>query len=151
MGKGKAWDRLPNESSAAYTAFKIYLEFGGERSLTKVEQKLNKKRGQLGNWSSKYNWVERAAAYDSSIVEADRKRKAERWSDAIEKLWKVANLFADRVLEKMMTLDTSKMSTRATIDMGLAVKDMLNTIAELEASKGEADRVTEIVIKKTER
>lgn len=149
MANVKSWYRLPNESSAAYAAFKVYLD-SADRSLQNVAEMLQKSRQTITRWAKKFAWQERSAAYDSSIVEGERKRKAKRWNDAIEKLWKEANLYADRAIEKMLKLDVDKMSVRATIDMGLAAKDIINAIAELEASKGDADKVTAITIKRFE-
>jgi len=60
------WERQNNESSKAYAAFCVYRDLGPERSLEKVRQNLDKPRTRkwLGEWSVKYNWVERAQAYD---------------------------------------------------------------------------------------
>ncbi len=62
------WERLPKESDPAWEAFVRYRdmpeETGLHRSITRLEQNLNKSRACLGNWSSKYNWVERCKAYD---------------------------------------------------------------------------------------
>lgn len=61
------WDRLPNESSRAYQAYVIYRDLGPDRSLAQVSQKHTKSIPTLKRWSSKYNWVERARAYDDYL------------------------------------------------------------------------------------
>ncbi len=146
----KSWDRLPNESDKAYEAFRNFLNLGGERSLLKVAEKVSKSEGQIKKWSRKNFWRERAAAYDSSIVENERRQNVKRWETAIEKLWKLALLYADKAVEKMLKVDTERMSVRATIDMGVAAKELFNTIKELETSKGDTDKITSITIKKFE-
>lgn len=64
----RPWDKRPDETDKAFKAFTDYLDFGPDRSLEKVRQKYNKNTSyirQLGKWSSAYNWVERASAYDA--------------------------------------------------------------------------------------
>lgn len=79
------YDRLPDESSKAFSAFVIYRDMGVNRNVEKVQEALNKSSGylrQLYEWSGVYNWVERAAAYDD-YIEAQARKKLER--DAIKR------------------------------------------------------------------
>jgi len=67
------YTRLPGETAKAYEAFAVYRELEtGQRSLERVSRTLHKSVTFLGRWSSKYNWVERAAAYDDHLKEQDR-------------------------------------------------------------------------------
>ncbi len=69
------WDKLPQETTKAYLMFCQYRDMGLNRSLRKLVQKLDKNDtylGQLGTWSSKYNWPERVEAYDFYLVEQER-------------------------------------------------------------------------------
>jgi len=145
----KSWNRLPSESAAAYAAFKEYLELP-DRSLTKLEQKLNKKRGQLGNWSSKYSWVDRAAAYDSSIVEAERKAKIKRQQSELERQHQLALLGIDKSIEGLMALDPKKMSPYALVQLMEKSCKILNDVNEIENATTAVDKVTSITIKKFE-
>ena len=70
----KAWERLSNESDAAFSAFKIYIELD-ERSYPKVSEKLSKSLTLIKRWAKKYYWKDRAAAYDNSLLEEERKEK----------------------------------------------------------------------------
>lgn len=58
------WERQDTDTAASFEAFQIYRDLGPTRSLTKVVQQLNKSKTLLGRWSGKFNWVERAEAYD---------------------------------------------------------------------------------------
>lgn len=65
------WQRLPEETPTAFNAFCKYraLSLDGEgresRSLVNVSQILgHKSTSTVEGWSSKYNWVERAASWD---------------------------------------------------------------------------------------
>lgn len=51
----------------AFAAFAAYRDFGTERSLGQVQQKVNKSYRLMARWSSQWNWVERAKAYDAHI------------------------------------------------------------------------------------
>ena len=60
-----AWDRRPTETNRSFAAFRIYLEQGTMRSLTKVGRQLGHTAPvQSGKWSVKHDWVDRAAAWD---------------------------------------------------------------------------------------
>lgn len=76
----KSWERQENESEQAFEAFVVYRDMGPGRSITKVEQALNKARPLIGRWSSKWNWRERCRDYDNELQrqELAEKRKAIR-------------------------------------------------------------------------
>jgi transposase-like protein len=61
------WDKLEGESSKAYAAFCAYRDLGFERSIAKVAQACGKSVGLLNRWSSQYQWVSRADAYDQHL------------------------------------------------------------------------------------
>ena len=68
-----AWERLENESDAAFSAFKIYLEMK-ERSYPKVAEKLSKSLTLVKRWAAKFDWKNRAIAWDNSILEEVRQK-----------------------------------------------------------------------------
>ena len=57
-----AWERLENETDAAFTAFKTYLETD-DRSLQKVSTKLSKSRQLINRWATKFDWKNRPVVY----------------------------------------------------------------------------------------
>jgi len=74
--------RVKGESAKAYQAFCVYRDLGPTRSLSKVAHSLTKSRTLLADWSVKWGWVERAAAYDAeqerlAAAEEARVREAE--------------------------------------------------------------------------
>ena len=72
------WERRADESNAAFEAFKIYLQ---TRNIKGVSRELQKSTPLLYKWSKRYDWQERARAYDNSILEevrADLKRDLAR-------------------------------------------------------------------------
>lgn len=67
------FDRLENESDPAWQAFVAYRDLGPERNIRKVAQSLSKSVALMGEWSSRHQWVARAAAWDAEV---DRHRRA---------------------------------------------------------------------------
>ena len=59
------WERQPKESAQAFEAFAKYRDMGVNRSLRKVVQAVNKSLTTIGEWSTKNEWVKRAAAWDA--------------------------------------------------------------------------------------
>lgn len=79
------WDRLPYESPKAYAAFCMYRDMAiSERSLRKVNARrtgstrVTQGAGVLADWSVRYNWVARVAAFDDyQERQLRRKQQAE--------------------------------------------------------------------------
>lgn len=80
------WDRRPDETDPAFAAFKIYLECE-PRSSAKVAEKIHKSPALIRRWASKYDWQERARAWDSSILEQVRERIATERGKAYLEIW----------------------------------------------------------------
>jgi len=66
---GKPWHTRPGESSKAFAAFCEYLQMPKvSRSIRAVQEKLGRPEGyqrQLQKWSSRFDWLARAKAYDT--------------------------------------------------------------------------------------
>jgi hypothetical protein len=83
-------ERLPQESPRAYRAFCVYRDLGPGRSLDQAwelfcaasdptkDRGSARRPGHWAAWSQKYQWVERAEAYDDLIEEESRNAAAER-------------------------------------------------------------------------
>jgi hypothetical protein len=72
-----SWEQQPGESARAFSAAQIYFHAGPGRSLAQVAQELSKSVQLIKRWSSKHNWVERAAAYDAHMAEVEQSRLEE--------------------------------------------------------------------------
>jgi hypothetical protein len=98
------WDRLPEETIAAFAAAQIYFKLGANRSIAATQRTLEagqgrgkkgatKGKGAAGRftrWSSLHHWGERAAAWDLHVSRAEKaateramveanERRAEDW------------------------------------------------------------------------
>lgn len=62
------WDRRPDESAVAYEAFAAYRDMGPARSQESVSEALSKSRQLLSRWAARFDWVARAAAFDTEAA-----------------------------------------------------------------------------------
>lgn len=144
----KPWDRQKGESSKAYPAFVIYLQMEN-RSIQKVADLLSKNRQQLDKWANEFNWRERAAAYDSSIVEATRQDKISKLKEFNERKIRLASLMLDKSEEILNTISIKRGSFRAAVELGTAGNQMMTEA--LTDNQDEVKAPYEIVIKRAER
>jgi TusA-related sulfurtransferase len=131
------WERLEGESSKAFEAFCTYRDLGANRSIRKTAQKLGKNNTTIGEWSSKYGWVERALAWDA---EKDREARQEQLDD-IKKMRKTHADLAVAILVKaakrLKALTEDEMTANNIIQF-------VETGSKLERlSRGEPDSITE--------
>jgi len=112
----RAFERQDGETVKAFEAFKVYRDLGPERSLAKVAEirygKTTSNARQVARWSSRFDWVERAAAWDDYhemirreiIEECERAKgteRAEREARIQERVLAVREQFVER-LEQML-------------------------------------------------
>lgn len=104
------WELQPEETAKAFEAFACYRDMGPGRSIAKVGRALGKSGVTLENWSTKYDWVKRAAAWDAEV---DRIARQEQL-DAIKKMRarhaKLASDLLDKVQQEVETLRTGAMT-----------------------------------------
>lgn len=74
MADNPIWERLPSDTDKSFEAFCIYRDMGSGRTLRKLAQELDKTLTQIGDWSSKHNWIERVSTYDDYLRDEHRKR-----------------------------------------------------------------------------
>jgi hypothetical protein len=87
MNSQSPWDKLPDESSKAYSLFCLYRDMGPARSLDKLRHpdqgvSIKLTTRQLGRYSSRFKWVSRAEAFDLAM----QKRKELAMENAIEEI-----------------------------------------------------------------
>lgn len=104
------WEMQPEETSKAFEAFAIYRDLGPGRSIAKVGKELGKNCVTLEEWSTKYDWVKRAAAWDAEV---DRVARQEQLN-AIKKMRvrhaKLASDLLDKVEKEIETLQPGAMT-----------------------------------------
>lgn len=135
--QAKIWEPLEGESSKAYEAFSIYRDMGIQRGIRKVAQELGKSETLMSRWSSQYNWVERAAAWDA---EQDRIMREEQ----VQSIKKMRKQHAD--LAYSMLIKAAKALKRLPEDEIKAsdISRMVETASKLERiSRGDVGDVIE--------
>ena len=90
------WERQPKESAKAYAAFCIYRDMGVQRALRKVTQALNKNLTTIAEWSSKYDWVNRCAAWDAEVDRVARQKQLKDIATMREKQRKNAQTMQEK-------------------------------------------------------
>jgi hypothetical protein len=86
------WLRLRGESRQAYAAFRVFLELGRERSVieafrqSKGNERATQPSGCWNKWRSRWNWEERAAAYDEHLDRVAQ-RDLERQLGEMNEIW----------------------------------------------------------------
>lgn len=98
-----AWDRLENESDAAWIAFTHYRDMRyhdpstsrklNGRSIPVLSERLGVKQGRVEGYSRRYKWGERVRAYDSWVDgEIRQKGTVKQAADIVEEQLKAAGL-----------------------------------------------------------
>ena len=114
--KAKLWERQENETDAAFSAFKTYLGMD-DRSLQKVSTKLSKSRQLINRWASRFDWKNRAVAWDNSLLEELRLREKQNLSKTIRRQLKDLKNFQERAAEGLNQKDLSKASVKSLNEM----------------------------------
>lgn len=103
------WEKQPNESAKSYLWFCKYRDMGSDRTLAKVKTECKKTEGKynsmLERWSSKFNWVERAEAYDLYLERLKRKQREEDLKKMNDRHAKYALLMQTTLVNRLQSID----------------------------------------------
>jgi len=107
----ESWEHLTDESSAAFSAFCIFRDFGSDRSIIKAIESTEKnetvraKRYRVWrNWASQYRWSERAADYDRYTEQLKQTENRKTIEAQGEKHRMVTGKMLDVVMKKLDTM-----------------------------------------------
>lgn len=109
-GPPELWEQQEGEGVQAFQAFAAYRDLGEERTVRKVARIRNKAGSQIGEWSTKHRWVERARAWDINLdrirqreLEVKQLEAAERHALMIAGSLQATAAITQRFLEKLGT------------------------------------------------
>jgi len=98
------WEKQPHESGQAFAAFAKYRDLGVRRSILKASQvhhddtpngaTVESLKAHFGKWSSRWNWVARAEAYDLYLDERNRTRLEARRDEILERVGQSGQLLS---------------------------------------------------------
>lgn len=114
--KAKLWERMNKETDAAFSYFKIYLELD-ERSCKKVAEKLKKSTTLIYRWADKFDWKNRAVAWDNSLLEELRIKEKQNLSKTIRRQLENLKIFQERAADGLNQKNLSKASVKSLNEM----------------------------------
>ena len=107
----KPWLRRRRESRVAYAAAQVYFELPGKRSIEEAARRCKKHESLLGDWSTKYDWVERAKAYDAWLTQIEQvaiervaTENAAKWAQRLEDQHEVTFQCSEQLIDSGKTL-----------------------------------------------
>lgn len=101
------WEKQKDESDAAYKCFSNYLKMPKTRSLSHLSELIKKNIYIIKKWYSKYQWEERARAYDKSVSNREEDYDIKKmYRRHIEKAMKLQNL----AIQKFNDIDPSTLT-----------------------------------------
>ena len=135
----EALQQRPGESWLAYHIMHDYVWMGPERSLAKLARKLNRGQSdrpdagltQLKKWSRRWDWQERAAAYD-----AEQLRLEIAYRDRAKRVDAVLNHGLNAVLMAIAKADPEKMTPAD----AAAVVALIDKVMRIEAKRQSLDQ-----------
>lgn len=109
------WEKQPGESPRAFAMFQIYRDMGPSRTHAQVVQRLGRKpgyKGQLQEWSAKYDWVARCEAYDIHMDKLRLQAMEEEIQAMVKRQTHNAMLMQEKALEYLRTRGFPKATLR---------------------------------------
>lgn len=160
FGAGYEHKRGKSETPRAYEAFVTFLQLGRERNLPAVAKILSETRANVEQWSKRYAWRERSAAYDAAHIatrfEEVRNQREEEHRKAIKKfrddqarraraMGNLAELMLDLTQEKLMAMRAAGElpSEQQLSNLAKTVATLSDTSMNLEAAALGVDELLE--------
>ena len=116
----ESWERLPNESNFAFSAFCAFRDCGAERNIRKAvesveaDEAVRSKRYKVWrNWAARFRWRERAADYDRYIEKLKQTEMRKTIEAQGEKHREVTGKMLDVVSKKLDTMNPADLTQGA--------------------------------------
>src|SRR5574344_706569 len=106
MVKRNVWERdKPKETPKQFIYFQEYMNLPfGERSIKRVAEITERKEGYLRIISSRNNWVERASAHDSYVINRKQEEKRIEAEEFMGKQFSRCKLRQEIINENILNL-----------------------------------------------
>lgn len=111
----KLWQCMSNETPRAFAAFSVFLEMGNERTVIGVGKKLSKSRQIIDRWCQRYNWRERAQAWDAEQDALKREAMAREIIQFGERQANIGKLLQTKGIIRLQDMNIGRMSVRDAI------------------------------------
>ena len=108
----EAGARMFGESARAFEAFSHYRDLGASRSTAKVAQELGKAESLTDRWSSQWDWVKRAAAWDAEQDRIWRAAASARQVEMARRHVEMARRVQEKLLQRLDNLTVDEIGVR---------------------------------------
>jgi hypothetical protein len=116
----ESWERLPGETSAAFSAFCAFRDCGAERNIRRAVESAEKKPDLQGkkyrvwrNWCSQFRWRERAADFDRYLEKLKQAELRKTIEAQGEKHRQVTGKMLDVVSKKLDLMNPEELAQGA--------------------------------------
>jgi len=153
----ESWERLDNESSAAFSAFCAYRDYGTDRNIRKAVESVEKdkptqekKYRVWRNWSTQFKWRERAREYDRYVERLKQAELRKTIEAQGEKHREITGKMLDVVNKKLDTMNPAELTQSAVTEwVSTAIKaereaaGLVSPNANNEPKQGELNFVSD--------
>jgi hypothetical protein len=142
------WEMQEGETSTQFAAFALYRDMGLARSLRLAARLANEKDGRTGDargrnrrfeiWSTEWNWVQRAAAWDAELDRIDRLQIIERRKRANRRRVMMGRLLQSKAIEGIREIKAISLTIRellALVQSGISTEDNGLGVSQLPAQQ----------------
>ena len=142
----QSWERQQGEGEKIFRAFTLYLTC---RSIEKVAKELNKSRNYIRRICSEWNWKERTADFDKSILESTRQELKLKVAERFKKQWEDCALMQEKVIQTFEKRDFEKCSFKSLNEIYFSAAQLqmkiLETLKILEDVDGDKNLTINII------
>lgn len=118
--KRQPWNLQPGETANAFAAFCVYRDQDGKRSVAKAAKMLGKNVTTLGQWSSKYGWIERVRSWEAEKDRVSTEAEAREVEKMKVRQIKLAMALQEKGGKGLEELDVKELTAR---DVARLVKE----------------------------
>lgn len=126
--------QLPNEPDASYSLACEYFQLGRDRSIRALAELTGRSRSMLGGLSIKWQWPDRAAAWDRAHAFASEPPQArvDALGDRKARIAGALDLAIDLIADKLQSADPAEMPARSITGLVSALATCLEIHDQLE-------------------
>ena len=141
------WERQKGETHKAFEAFTVYRTTGRRRSIKNAAQALKKQASLLGRWSSKWNWVERAAEWDAYYEAEQEDEEAEELEKAHIRHRIMARQGLDKIFLRLQSMNPDQIPVPSLGGLARTLVDIeLNSYGEPTMEQGFGGSAPDIMV-----
>lgn len=107
----KSWERRADENATFFNYFNCYLQNGGD--VEKTAEALKKSVTHIRNLAARYEWRERRAVFNESLMEAARADLKQELINKLRLQWRNCDLLQDAALKALLSRDLCKASFKS--------------------------------------